>query len=45
MNQLKIFEQEKKMLPVNSLLAAAFTVYLSQEDEDMREQMMKSYKE
>lgn len=36
--------EEKKKLPVNALLAAAFTVYLGSEDEDTRDKVMTVYK-
>lgn len=43
-NQLKEYQDEKQQLPTNSLLAAAFTVYLAQEDEDMRHSLMTAYR-
>ena len=43
-NQVKQLEQQLKSLPYDSLLAAAFTIYLSDADEVVREDTMKEWK-
>lgn len=41
--QVKQIVQKNKMLPINSLLAAAFTNYLSDKDENVREKALKEW--
>jgi len=43
-HQVKQLEQQLKSLPYDSLLAAAFTIYLSDADEVIREDTMKEWK-